>query len=210
VGFKGELPKKSLKKIGSLNKMKLGMLFYRFGALGLLFAPGVLLQEPLKTLLAQNHSMLMTYILLYGLPALIGFSMLIMNEEGFRNPPVPMARLLNSLSALTVFWLILWCVMWSSLDAKAGNQADLVVKYLGFISFLGPLVGAGLYGWGWKASDLSLRTLRFLMAIGWNVSFMSMMNLHLDPTMGHLKGPGIGGLLVMTGVYLIMRDLQRN
>ncbi len=190
--------------------MKLGITFYRFGILGFLFAPGVLLGEPLKTLLAQNHSMLTTYILLYGFPALVGFTMLTMTEEGFRNPPDPVARLLNGLSALTVFWLILWCVIWAGLDAKAGNQADLIVKYMGFINLLGPLVGAVIYGWGWKAIDLSQRTLRFLMAIGWNVSFMSMMNLHLDPTMGHLKGPGIGGLLVMSGVYLIMGDLKRS
>ncbi len=189
--------------------MKLGITFYRFGILGFLFAPGVLLVDPLKTLLAQNHPMLTTYVLLYGFPALVGFTMLMMNEEGFRNPPVPMARLLNGLSALTVFWLLLWCVMWMALDSKAGNQADLVVKYMGFLGPIGPLVGAGLYAWGWKSTDPQ-RTLRFLMAIGWNVSFMSMMNLHLDPTMGHLKGPGIGGLLVMSGVYLIMGDIKRN
>ncbi len=190
--------------------MKLGITFYRFGILGFLFAPGVLLGEPLKTLLAQHHSMLTTYLLLYAFPALVGFTMLTMTEDGFRNPPIPVARLLNGLSALTLFWLILWCVMWSGLDAKAGNQADLVVKYLGIIGVLGPLVGAGIYGWGWKTADLSRRTLWFLMAIGWNVSFMSMMNLHLDPAMGHLKGPGIGGLLVMSGIYLIMGDLKRN
>ncbi len=190
--------------------MKLGITFYRFGILGFLFAPGVLLGEPLKSFLAQNHSMMTTYILLYGFPALVGFTMLTMTEEGFRTPPTPVARLLNGLSALTVFWLVLWCVMWSSLDAKAGNQADLVVKYLGIITVLGPLVGAALYGWGWKTADLAQRTLRFLMAIGWNVSFMSMMNLHLDPTMGHLKGPGIGGLLVMSGIYLIQGDLKRS
>ncbi len=190
--------------------MKLGITFYRFGILGFLFAPGVLLQEPLKTLLAQNQSMLSTYILLYGFPALVGFTMLMMNEQGFRDTPVPMARLLNFLSALTVFWLVLWCVMWSALDSRAGNQIDLVVKYLVFLAPIGPLVGAGIYAWGWKASDVSQRTLRFLMAIGWNVSFMSMLNLHLDPTMGHLKGPGIGGLLVMSGIYLITKDIERN
>ena len=190
--------------------MKLGITFYRLGILGFLFAPGVLFGEPLKSLLAQNHSMLTTYVLLYGLPALVGFTMLTMNESGFRNPPDPIARLINGLSALTVFWLILWCVMWSALDSKAGNQADLVIRYMIFLIPVGPLVGAGIYGWGWKATSLPLRTLRFMLAIGWNVSFMSMMNLHLDPTMGHLKGSGIGGLLVMSGVYLIMGDIKRN
>ncbi len=190
--------------------MKLGITFFRIGVLGMLFAPGVLFEEPLKSLLAQNHSVFLTYLLLYGLPALAGFSMLMMNEQGFRNPPVPVARLLNGLSALTVFWLILWYIMWLGLDSRAGNQADPFVKYLDFVSLLGPLSGAGLYWWGWKIADLSQRTLRFCIAIGWNVSFMSFMNLHLDPAMGHLKGSGFGGLLVMAGAYLMIGDLQRN
>ena len=45
------------------------------------------------------------------------------------------------------------------------------------------------------------------MVIGWNVSFMSFLNLHLDPTMTQLKGPGFGGLLVLAGIYLISREL---
>lgn len=190
--------------------MKIGILFYRFGILGFLFAPGVLLQEPLKTFIAQNHSVLTSYILLYGLPVLVGFTMLMMTEEGFRNPPVPMYRLMNAISAVTVFWLILWCVIWSGLDSKAINQADYFIRYLIVVGPLGALVGAGIYAWGWKTGDLSQKLLRFLMAIGWNITFMSFMNLHLEPTMGHLKGPGVGGLLVMAGAYLIMGDLQRN
>jgi hypothetical protein len=190
--------------------MKLGFVFYRFGILGLLFAPGVLLVEPLKTFLAQNPSAMTTYVLLYGFPVLVGFTMFTMTESGFRNPPAPVARLLNGLSALTVFWLILWCFIWIDTSGKAGNQGDPFVKYITIVSLFGPLVGAGLYGWGWKATELSERTLRFLTAIGWNISFMSFMNLHLDPAMGHLKGPGIGGLMVMAGVYLITGDLKRN
>jgi hypothetical protein len=148
--------------------------------------------------------------LLYGLPVLVGFTMLAMTEESFRNPPPVIARLINALSALTVFWLLLWCVIWSGLDSKAGNQADLLVKYLAYVMLLGPAVGAGIYGWGWKSKDLAQRICRFLIAIGWNVSFMSFMNLHLEPAMGHLKGPGIGGLLVMSGAYLILENLKRN
>jgi len=191
--------------------MKLGITLYRFGILGFLFAPGVLLEEPFKSSLAQGHSLitLMTspYFLLYGLPLLAGFTMLAMTEETFRSPVPGLARLVNALSALMLFWLILWCFIWSGLDSKAGNQADPFVKYILVVGLVGAAVGLGIYLWGWKGSDLAKKTARFLMAIGWNVSFMSFLNLHLEPAMGHLKGPGIGGLLVMAGVYLILREL---
>lgn len=187
--------------------MKFGITVYRFGILGFLFAPGVFFEEPLKTYLAQNHSALTTYILLYGLPVLVGFTMLTMTNEAFRNPPAVIARLINALSALTVFWLLLWCVIWSGLDAKAGNQADPFVKYILIVGLVGALVGFAGYLWGWKAPDLAKKTARFLVVIGWNISFMSFLNLHLEPAMGHLKGPGFGGLLVMAGVYLVLKEL---
>jgi hypothetical protein len=191
--------------------MKLGITLYRFGILGFLFAPGVLLEEPFKSSLGPNHSLLsmMTtpFFLLYGMPLLAGFTMLAMTEETFRTPPPGLARLINALSALMVFWMVLWCFIWFQLDAKAGNQADPFVKYIFFVGLVGTAVGLGVYGWGWKAPDLAKKAARFLMAIGWNVSFMSFLNLHLEPAMGHLKGPGIGGLLVMAGVYMILREL---
>lgn len=190
--------------------MKLGITLYRFGILGFLFAPGVLLEEPFKSALAQqNHSILALspWLLLYGLPVLAGFGMLAMTEENFRQPHPGLARVINSLSVLTVLWLLLWCFIWSGLDAKAGNQADPFVKYIFMVGLVGTALGLGIYLWGWKGADLAKRTARFLMAIGWNVSFMSFLNFHLDPAMGHLRGPGIGGLLVIVGVYLIMREL---
>lgn len=187
--------------------MKIGIMLYRFGILGFLFAPGVLFEEPLKTLLAQNHGALATYVLLYGLPVLVGFTMLTMTEEGFRTPPPVIARLLNALSALTVFWLLLWWILWAGLPEKAGNQADLFVRYLSIVSLAGTAVGLGGYVWGWTAGNTARKTARFLMVIGWNVSFMSFLNLHLDPTMTQLKGPGFGGLLVLAGIYLISREL---
>lgn len=189
--------------------MKLGITLYRFGILGFLFAPGVLMEEPFKSALAQNHSILSLspWLLLYCLPVLAGFGMLAMTEEGFRGPVPGLARLVNSLSALTIFWLVLWCFIWSGLDSKAGNQADPFVKYIFIVGLVGTAVGLGIYIWGWKGADIAKRTARFLMAIGWNVSFMSFLNLHLEPAMGHFKGPGVGGLLVIAGVYLIVREL---
>lgn len=192
--------------------MKIGITLYRFGVLGFLFAPGVLMEEPFKSALAQNHSIfsLSPWLLLYGFPVLVGFSMLAMTEEQFREPHPGLARLINALSALTVFWMVLWCILWSGLDAKAGNQADLIVKNLFLLGIVGTVVGVGIYAWGWKAANAGQKTARFLVSVGWNVSFMSALNLHLEPAMGHLKGPGIGGILVMVGGFLILRNLQKQ
>lgn len=187
--------------------MKIGLMLFRFGIAGFLFALGVLFEEPIKTYLAQNHASLWNYVLLYGLPVLVAFSMIGMTEPAFKEPPVVLARLLNALSGLTVLWLLLWCFIWSGLGSTAGNQGDLFVRNIAYFGFLGPLVGGACYLWAWKAKDLAHRTARCLIVIGWDISFMAFLNFHLDPTMGQLKGPGIGGLLVMAGVSLIMRKL---
>lgn len=187
--------------------MKFGIMAYRFGILGFLFSYGVLIEDPLKSYLAQHHEALTTYILLYGFPVLVGFTLLSMTEENFRGPHAIIARLINSLSAVTVFWLLLWCVIWFGMAGKAGNQNDPFVRYITFIALLGPAIGAACYGWAWKMATLAKRTVWFLIAIGWNISFMAFLNLHLDPTMGHLKGPGFGGLLVIGGVSLILQEL---
>lgn len=187
--------------------MKIGTTLYRLGILGFLFSYGVLLEDPLKTYLAQNHAAFAYYLLLYALPVLVGFTMLAMTEDGFRSPPPILARLINALSLLTVFWLLLWCFIWAGLGPKAGNPADPFAKYILYFGFMGMVIGAGLYGWAWKALSLAKRTTWCLVAIGWNISFMAFLNLHLDPAMGHLKGPGIGGLLVMAGMTLILREI---
>jgi hypothetical protein len=189
--------------------MKIGIYLYRFGILGFLFAPGVFFEEPLKTYINQNHGILRDMILLYGLPVLLGFSMLMMTREAMVNPDKRIAALLNALSALTVLWLVLWCVLWAGFNGKVGNPNDLVVRNLTRLDLLGPLVGAAGYVWGWLTPNAGKRTGRFLMTIGWCVSFMSLLNLHLDPRMAHLRGPGIGGLLVMAGVYMVARENQQ-
>jgi len=187
--------------------MKFGMFFYRFGILGLLFAPGVFFEEPLKTYIAQNHDALTNLILLYGFPVLVGFSMLAMSQAGFKSPDVRIARLLNILSGVTVAWLLLWCVLWFGIGSQAGNPADLVMQYKVFIGFLGWAVGVAGTVWGWKAPDLAKKTTRLMVVSGWNITFVSFLNLHLEPTMRHLLGPGFGGLLIITGVYFVTKDL---
>ena len=187
--------------------MKIGLMLFRFGILGLLFSAGVLLEEPFKSDLAQHHDQLTTYLLLYGFPVLVGFTLIAWNEEGFRSPIPLLSRLISALSLLTLFWLLLWCLLWPGLAMSAVNPNDPFVQHIVFLGFTGLLVGAGFYAWAWKNKDLAKRSAWFMVVIGWNICCMSFLNLHLNPTMGHLKGPGIGGLLLMAGISMIMREL---
>ena len=187
--------------------MKLGLILFRFGILGLLFAPGVLLEDPIKSVLVQHHDQWTTYLLLYGLPVLVGFTLIAWNEEGFRNPLPLLTRLVNALSLLTVFWLLLWCLLWPGLAMSAANPNDPFVQHIFALGLLGAAIGLGCYFWAWRNADLSKRSCWFIVAIGWNITCMAFLNLHLNPAMGHLKGPGIGGLLLMAGIAMILQEL---
>jgi hypothetical protein len=188
--------------------MKLGIMLFRFGILGFLFAPGVFFEEPLKTYIAQNHGDLINMVLLYGLPVLAGFTLLAMTEEGFRSPHPIQSRLLYGISAVTCFWLALWTVLWFGMSAQSGNSMDLVVRYMGYLGFFGCLTGATAYYLAWKTPDPGLRACLFVGVVGWNFAVMSAINIHLQPTLHHLTGPGFGGLLAIMGIAFISRSLK--
>ncbi|HEY5039031.1 MAG TPA: hypothetical protein VIJ93_08185 [bacterium] len=188
--------------------MKLGLMFYRFGALGLLFSAGVFFEEPLKTYLAQNHSSLTTMMLLYCFPILVGFTLLMMTGDAFQKIESRFALLFNALSVLTLCWLALWWVLWTSMAPQMANSQDLFLKYLTYLNLLGLGIGLAAYLWGYKTAHPGIRVTRFIMAAGWTISYTSAINLHLQPTLRHFMGPGVGGLLVVLGALLISQDLD--
>src|SRR5260221_10925126 len=108
--------------------MKLGLMLYRFGVLGLLFAPGIFFEEPVKTYLAQNHSVLTTLLLLYAFPVLVGFTFLVMTAEAFHKIEGRFVLLFKALAVLSTFWLILWWIIWRSMNLT--NSTDLFIKYM--------------------------------------------------------------------------------
>jgi hypothetical protein len=187
--------------------MKLGLMFYRFGALGLLFSAGVFFEEPLKTYLAQNHSSLATMMLLYCFPCLVGFTLLMMTGEAFQKIESRIALLFNALSALTLCWLVLWWVLWTSMAPQASNSLDLLLKYMSILNLLALALSLAAYAWGWRTAHPGKRVARFIMAAAWTISYTSAINLHLQPTLRHFMGPGIGGLLVLLGAIFISQDL---
>ncbi len=186
--------------------MKLGMMFYRFGAMGLLFSPGVFFEEPVKTYLAQNHSALTTLLLLYGFPVLVGFTLLMLTEDFFRRIDSRIALLVKALSALTIFWFILWWVIWGSMAPP--NSADLFLKYLTYLNSVGLALGLAFFIWALTSSSAGKGVTRFIMAAGWMISYTSAVSLHVQPTLRHFMGPGVGGLLLLLGAIFIAQDLK--
>lgn len=186
--------------------MKLGIMFYRFGAMGLLFAPGVFFEEPVKTYLAQNHSALTTLLLLYGFPVLVGFTLLILTEQAFRQIDGRIALLIKALSALTVFWFILWWVIWGSMTQP--NSPDLVIKYMTYLNLAGLALALACLVVAVRTKGIGKSTARFIMAAGWMISYTSAINLHVQPTLKHFIGPGVGGLLVVLGALFISQELD--
>jgi|SRR5579859_6952498 len=186
--------------------MKLGMMFYRFGILGLLFGPGVFFEEPLKTDLAQHHSALTYALLLYCFPVLVGFTLIMMTEESFRGPDSRLSRLIKALSILTVCWFLLWWVIWSEMGTA--NSQDLFLRYMTYLNVGGLALGLACLFWALRAGSPGKSLARFILSAAWTITYTSAMNLHVQPTLKHFMGPGVGGLLVALGALLISRDLD--
>ena len=144
-------------------------------------------------------------LLLYGFPVLVGFTFLVMTEGAFRQLPARFALLFKALSALTFFWFGLWWVIWGSMNSL--NSADLVLKYMTFLNLFGLALGLGFFIWAWITAGLGKSTTRFMMAAGWMISYTSAIQLHVQPGLRHLMGPGVGGLLLLLGAILISQDL---
>ena len=191
-----------------MNQMKIGMMLYRFGALGLLFAPGTFFEEPVKTYLAQNHAALSTLLLLYAFPALVGFTLMIVTEEVFRNMPPRFVLIYNILAGLTLAWLLLWWSLWATMPPPHPN--DLVLEAMKPLNAIALAAGFGIYIWAWRTKSHSKRVLRFVMTVGWMMAFTSAMNLHMQPTLRHFMGSGIGGLLLILGAIFMAQAVPEE
>ena len=188
--------------------MKLGMMFYRFGILGLLFGPGVFFEEPLKSDLAQHHSALAYALLLYCFPVLVGFSLIVMTEESFREDDKRISRLIKALSVLTICWFLLWWFIWSGMGPQMLNQADLFLRYGTYLNLGGLGLALAFLVWALRTSSPGKSLTRYIVSTGWLITYTSAMSLHVQPTLKHWTGPGIGGLLVALGALLISNDLE--
>src|ERR1041384_6145276 len=140
--------------------MKNAMTIYRLGALTLLFTGGVFFEEPLKSLLVQDHSALSSMLLLYGFPVLAGFSLLVLTGGALQSGEKRILLFCNALSALSIFWLLLWAILsWNTPNSSTGWFY---------------LLGAGLaltgYCVGWKKILPLERAVWFLMAAGGSIS----------------------------------------
>ena len=102
-----------------------------------------------------------------------------------------MALLFNVLAGLTIAWLMLWWFLWTSMTPPHAN--DLVLEYMRPLNLLALGAGFGIYIWANRTKSIPRRVLRFVMTAGWMITYTSAVNLHMQPTLKHFTGPGVGG-----------------
>jgi len=179
--------------------MKTSITVYRLGAMSLLFAGGVFFEEPLHSQLSQNQSTLLSFLLLYGLPVLAGFSFLALSKDNLQSGDKRILHLCNGIAVVSLTWLCLWVSIWSSMMAFP----------LSLINLAGIGLSALIYGLGWRKSAVD-RALWFLMSAGWSLGYMGWTNLYLQPTSKHLWGAAIGGTMVLIGAFLLRGDMDEK
>ena len=189
--------------------MKLGMIFYRIGALAFLTTYGVVWEEPLASAFEQGKASWTIFAILFGFVVAAGLALIVVQPEWFREQGNRLFFLSHGVAVLSVLWLMLWCFVWLAILSQKGDQAEMLIKHTAYLHLFGVGFSMAGYATGWMAQRPGERSARFLMTVGWAVSYMAWFNLYLQPTMQWLWAPAIGGLLVVLGAFLIERDLKR-
>jgi hypothetical protein len=112
------------------------------------------------------------------------------------------------MALLAVLWLILWCFVWLAVASKLGDQAEMFIKHTAYLHLFGVSFSMAGYATGWMTTGPAERSARFLMPAGWAVSYMAWFNLYLEPSLSFLWAPGVGGLFLVLGAFLISRRLK--
>jgi hypothetical protein len=187
--------------------MRLGLVLYRIGGLGLLLTAGVLMEEPLFSSVRQSTSAWASLSILYGFVVLAGLILLGLKPKEFGQASNS-SYVCHGLALIAVLWLVLWCFVWLALMSNLGDKAEMFIKHTAYLHLFGVGFSMAGYATGWMASHQGERSARFLMTVGWAASYMAWFNLYLQPTLQWLWAPAIGGLLAAAGAYLISRQFK--
>jgi hypothetical protein len=184
--------------------------FYRLGALGVLLSLCVLGEEPLLGSLKRDPSTWLGVAILFGFAGLAGLFLIIVRFQWLQKGSRTLMYFSHGAALIAVLWLILWCFDWLAMMMGMGDKAEMFIKHTSYLHLFG--VGFAMAGYvtGWQASGWGERSARFLMTVGWAVSYMAWFNLFLQPALKFLWAPGVGGLLVAVGAFLISRQLKRD
>jgi len=190
--------------------MKLGMVLYRLGALGFLLSVGIFREEPIFSSLKENPATWPSVFILYGFIVLTGIFLCFIRPQWLFQGKKTLMFFAHGAALLSILWLVLWCFVWLALIAKSGDKAEMLVKHTAYLHLFGVGFSMAGYATGWMMLRIGERSLRFLMTVGWAISYMAWFNLYLQPTLRWLWAPALGGLLVVFGAFLIERQLKRK
>ncbi len=189
--------------------MKLGLILFQLGALGLVLMAGVFLEEPLVGSLRTNSASWASLSILYGFSVLAGLLLIPVRSGWFKEEGYRLMFLSHGLALIAVLWLILWCFVWLAMMSNLGERAEMFIKHTAYLHLFGVSFSMAGYATGWMTPRKGERSARFLMTVGWAISYMAWFNLYLQPTLQWLWAPAAGGLLVVLGAFLIERALKR-
>lgn len=190
--------------------MKISTVLYRLGALGVFLALGVFGEDPLAATLRQNPSAWLSNAILFGFAGLAGLLLLLVRGSWLRNNNRTLMFFSHGTALIATLWLVLWCFVWLADMMTMGDKAEMFIKHTAYLHLFGVSFAMAGYTTGWMARGLGERSARFLMTVGWAVSYMAWFNLFLQPALKVLWAPGIGGLLAAVGAFLISRELKTN
>jgi hypothetical protein len=193
---------------------RIGWVMYRVGALGVLLTAGVFFGEPLAGTLKANPSSWRVLAVLFGFAVLAGMLLLSVRLHWIRNDNRILMYFSHGAALIAILWLILWCFDWLAMMMALGDDAEMYVKHTAYLHLFGVGFSMAGYATGWMAPRWGGRSLRFLMTVGWAVSYMAWFNLFLQlalkqPVLQWLWAPAVGGLLVVLGAFFIERELKR-
>jgi len=188
--------------------MRLSLILYRLGALGIFLTLGVFAEEPLAGTLRQNPSAWLSNAILFGFAGAAGLLLLSVRSSWLRGNNRTLMFVTHGAALIATLWLILWCFVWLAMMSNLGDKAEMFIKHTAYLHLFGVSFAMAGYVTGWMARGLGERSARFLMTLGWAVSYMAWFNLFLQPELKWLWAPGVGGLLAVVGAFLISRELK--
>ena len=195
-------------KLFSGGLMKIAFVIYRLGALGVLLGAGVFLEEPLAGSLRQNAASWLSTSILFGFVPLAGLFLLSVKKKWMDQDAVGFMFFSHGAALISVLWLVLWCFVWLAMMVNLGDKAEMFIKHTAYLHLFGVGFSMGGYATGWMESSMGPRSSRFLMTVGWAVSYMAWFNLFLQPSLQWLWAPALGGLLTALGAFFLSRQLK--
>ena len=188
--------------------MRIGLAFYWLGTLGVLLSAVVFAQELSASAASPNPASAASVFILFGFVPLSGLALALSRPGFLAKDGRGLMYLAHGVALIAILWLLLWCFVWLAMMANMGDKAEMFIKHTAYLHLFGVSFAMAGYVTGWMARGLGERSARFLMTLGWAVSYMAWFNLFLQPELKWLWAPGVGGLLAVVGAFLISRELK--